>query len=373
MKYFNFLLVSAAIGQLSFGSSSLSAQGVTFAEICALETTVNCWGFESEAELFYTWFNTDEACVNDPFLNNHPNGNANHMNVTTKPTRDGRCIYPKRDQTYAASGTSSLKFVYNQPTGSNPSGNFSPNFKRTGEGSNATYVQFGKGGEFWVRFSMRQSQGLLDFNGLTEAGKTSALKRVIVHGFSSASSLEETIVDWKTHKIMRMYSDQGQEDYGAQDNIGCTVALKNDNFPSPPCRYMVANQWRSYQIHVIVADNAERNNGIVELYIDDEIIPIISISDSSMQPGKHPTDVGAPYPLQPLPYTETADWLQTNGYGKVTFTLFHTGKDAITIPASEAAMWIDDVVISKIRVPALDGTGTIDSVAPAEPADLTTQ
>ena len=195
---------------------STPAVSMNFDQVCALDTTVNCWGFEQETDMHYNWDRADAACDNDPFLSSHPNGRAKlpFTTATAKPARDGTCIYPKRDSTHASSGNHSLKFIYYQPTGSNPSGNFQAVFKHFGNDP-YTYAQFGKGGEFWVRFRMRQSQGLLDFYGTTPEGKKVAIKRMIIHGYSSSSSLEETLGDEVTgNKIMDMYSDSGNEHYG---------------------------------------------------------------------------------------------------------------------------------------------------------------
>jgi hypothetical protein len=269
----------------------------------------------------------------------------------------GICTYPERDATYEASGNYSLKFTVRSQSGQQNSGAFNPVFKRFGEPPNSTFAKFGPGGEFWVRFSMRQSNSLITtfFNGI--GGRATGTKRLIVHGLESSENLEETINDGFQRRVPQMYSDSGTEDYGIQDWIGCTFAQDPD-YPEPPCRRFIADIWRVYQVHVIVADNANKDNGIVELYLDDEKDPIIRVVDSNMS-GLQITES----------YTETALWDgKSNGYGKLTFTLFATNKDSSQVHP-EAYMWIDDVVISHTRVPPLNGS----TIRPNPPTALRVQ
>jgi len=367
IRYFLFISTFVA---LVVGPSPQHASAASFDEVCALASTVNCWGFEDESQLHYTW-QDNSACDQDPFLTNHPNGNESYSdgrlslgNTTTKVNQAGECIYPKRDNTHAASGNSSLKFKYHVNTGSNPSGNFNPVWKRLGTPGNYTFAHFGPGGEIWVRFSMRQSQGLIDMDALSDSGKKVALKRMWIGG-KGGSKINEVIVAETSAKVMAMYSNTGTEGYGIQDHIGCTSRdYKRLGYPEPPCRRMISEQWRTYQIHVIVADNEDFSNGVVELYLDDEPTPIIRVTDS---------DMSTPFKQPFLPYREDATWEDNNGYGQMTFSLFATSKsNNHPMPPGEAAMWIDDIVVSKVRVPALDGTTPIDSTPPAAPANLST-
>lgn len=345
-------------------SAPTAATAQTFEEICDLPSTVNCWGFESEDEMYYTW-PVGTSCDNDQFLQNHPNGrngfglDRRTLGNTAAKTDNlaGRCMYPRRDSTYSTSGNSSLKFTIPSQSGQQTSGFFNPVFKRLGPPGDYTFAKFGPGGEFWVRFSMRNSADLLTtfYEGI--GGSSTGTKRLIIHGLESSESLEETIVDQFQRRVPQMYSNSGTEDYGIQDYIGCTSSLAPD-YPEPPCRRFLSETWRTYQVHVIVADNPARNNGVVELYLDDEPDPIIRVTNSDMSGLE--IDV---------PYTETARWdYMSNGYGKLLFSLFATGKDANQVHP-EAHMWIDDVVISFSRVPEIGGT----TVRPNPPSNVTVE
>ncbi|MGI9302055.1 MAG: hypothetical protein ACR2RB_05015 [Gammaproteobacteria bacterium] len=359
----------AAICLTSTVFMSPAAFALTFDQVCALATTINCWDFENEDDLYYVW-PTDTSCDNDTFLQNHPNGrNGFGLDrqgskgdlIANTDNEAGACIYPARDGTFASSGNYSLKFTMPSQSGPETSGDFNPVFKRLGEPPDSTFARFGKGGEFWVRFSMRQSPELITTSIEASSGSFGGIKRIIVHGYRSSESLEETINDGFERRVPQMYSDSGTEDYGIQDAAGCGLRNPDEasSYPEPPCRRFKANVWRTYQIHVVVADNAEKDNGLVELYVDDEQQPIIRVTDSDMSGLE-----------QDEPYTEQAVWDDvTNGYGKLTFTLFSTNKDPAQIHP-EAYMWIDDVAISHVRVPLVTRSTTGDTARPDSPTGL---
>jgi hypothetical protein len=328
---------------------------------------VNCWGFESEAEMFYTWKGAGDA-----FLNAHQNGNndfgLDHQsrgNATASiENAAGRYVYPKRDPALSEfPGGTSLKFTMPSQSGPKTSGDFCPVFKqfRQTDGS-YVFARFGPGGEFWVRFAMNQSPELLTTMIRDESGGVSGfggVKRLIVHGESSSSNLEETIQDLFQRRLPQMYSDSGTEDYGVQNFIGCFNESPDvaASYTEPPCRKFKANQWVVYQMHVRVADNAQGNNGLVELYLEDEASPIIRVTNADQSSATG------------VPYAENTVWTSGDGYGKLSFTLFSTRKDQSQVHP-EAYMWIDNVVISKTRVPKLSASSSGDTLAPAAPTNL---
>lgn len=322
----------------------------TFEEVCALTTTVNCWGFEDDSELYYFW-----PGAGDAYLNNHVNGRHDFgLNrqtlgnvLSNADNAAGQYSYPLPDQSIAEfPGGRSLKFTMLSQSAQKVSGDFTPVFKRFGTPGNYRFVRFGPGGEFWVRFAMYQSPELLstvlrDGSG----GGFGGVKRLIIHGYESSENLEETIIDGWQRRLPSMYSDSGSEDYGVQNHIGCFPQNPDvaSSYSEPPCRKFQANVWQVYQVHVIVAPNG--NDGLVELYVDDEDEPIIRVTNANQS--------GATGPA----YTEDALLDVGNGYGKLSFTLFSTRKDETQVHP-EAFMWIDNVVISRTRVPALSGNGT---------------
>jgi hypothetical protein len=364
---------------VSFLSSTGPAIAMTFEEVCALSTTVNCWGFESESNLYYTW-PSGTSCDQDPFLQNHPNGKngfgldrqGSKGNTSARADNAaGECVYPKRDATHAASGQYSLKLRQPSQSSNGADGFFNPVFKRFGEPPNSTFARFGPGGEFWVRFAMRNSDEILSTvywaNGQGPGSNNGGIKRLIIHGYESSENLEETIVDSWHRRLPHMYSNSGTESYGVQDHIGCFEKDNNPaSYPEPPCRKFKANVWRVYQVHVIVGSATDPSNckslgtctGVVELYLDDEPDPIIRITNAD-----HHTATGPAY-------SETALWDGiSNGYGKLSFTFFATNKDPNQVHP-EGIVWYDDVVVSHVRVPPITQSAT---VRPNPPSNLIVQ
>lgn len=339
--------------------------GDTFESVCSLPTTVNCWGFEDDRELYYYW-----PGAGDSYLNSHVNGRHDFGldrqtlgNVlSNRDNAANQYVYPIPDQALSEfPGGRSLKFTMLSQSAQKVSGDFTPVFKRIGSSGNYRFARFGPGGEFWVRFAMYQSPDLLS-NVLRDesGGGFGGVKRLIIHGYESSENLEETIIDGWQRRLPSMYSDSGSEDYGVQNHIGCFPQNPDvaSSYTEPPCRKFRANEWQVYQVHVIVAPNG--TDGLVELYVDDETDPIIRVTDADQSSATGPA------------YTENALLDQGNGYGKLSFTLFSTRKDQSQVHP-EAYMWIDNVVISHTRVPRLTGNGNGGMVRSEPPEDLQAQ
>ena len=381
----------AAICSLAIATGTVhAATPLTFAQTIALPGTLSGWDFETpgygvEADLYYGPAGSDNPTL-DSFLSNHPNGYPNNggfsmqtnFNVSvTDSTGDGNPLYPVRDGTVSEfPGGTSMKFTIKGASYQKAGGDFIIPFKRTGTEGNYKFAQFGPGGEFWVRFAMREDQQLLstsDFYIRSGGGHQGGVKRLIVHGTVSAGSLEETIQDTNQRRIPQMYSDAGNEFYGAQDFLGCyeNDSVTPDNFnsplnyPEPPCRQFKADTWTTYHVHVKVADNAAKNNGLVELYVNDETSPIIKVTNSDHS-GTSITQ----------PYIETGTWDTSGndekGYGKLSFTLWATNK----VPSSgipDAHMWIDNIIVSKVRAAPLIASGSGDVLKPDPPTGVSAQ
>jgi cysteine-rich repeat protein len=165
------------------------------------------------------------------------------------------------------------------------------------------------------------------------------------------------------------------------------------------CRPFLEEQWRTYQVHVIVADSTTKycydgdgdssndsvnpdgtcvdngdctsgsclcgSNGTVELYIEDEATPVISVTDAKMQ--VNPDCSGL---ITGGKTTGNFDDPVLDAYFQTSFTFFATGKSSgFTHPA--ASVWYDNFMISDVMIPALDedtstgpspcGDGVIDA------------
>lgn len=385
------LLGAAIIAGMISAAHGVKAQ--TIEEIGALPTTILWWDFETpghgaETDLYYGRAGSHNPQP-DSFLTNHPNGYPNNFgldlqtigNVTVTASSPDGPTYPVRENVFSEFGNgTSMKFTLKGNATEKASGDLILPFKRFGsQANNYTFAQFGPGGEFWVRFALRQDQQLISpttfFSRLSDGGHQSGIKRILVHGSASSGSLEEAIQDTSQRRIPQMYSDSGYEHYGAQDFIGCsendsaTPDNFNDpaNYPEPPCRRFKADMWTSYQIHVVVADNAQKNNGLVELYLDDEPSPIIRVTNADHS-GLSITQ----------PYIENGTWDSSGndekGYGKLTFTLFSTDK-APKAGIPDGHMWIDNIVVSRTRVPKItvSGTSPNDTLSPSAPSNVSAQ
>jgi hypothetical protein len=243
-------------------------------------------------------------------------------------------------------------------------GGFNPVFKRIGDPPNSTFVRIGPGGEFWVRFAIRQNDAMLktvyNRKGGGPKSNNGGTKKIIVHGHSPSGELEETVVDGWHRRVPQMYSNGGNEHYGVQDYIGCTEnnTFNRDynhpsNYPEPPCWKFKANRWQVFQVHVIAASASDPDNcrslrrctGIVELYVDDQPTPVIRVLNAD-----HHTATGPPY-------SDTSLWDGvSDGYGQLTITFYATNKDPDQVHP-EGIVWYDDIVVSRVRVPPLTGPG----------------
>lgn len=359
MRFSKIVPALAALAILIIPAPSVFAQGMTFEEVCALPTTVNCWGFEDDSQIFYGY--ADQICRDDPYLANHPNGNNNEPGVNANAKHyvaGNECIYPKRTSQVSASGGWSMKCRF--PGQINNPCSFFPLFKTIdtdGTKSGLRFANYGVGGEFWVRFSMRQDDTMLQFS----------QKRFILSGRATAANLEETIVASGDpgRLVALMYSNIGQENYADGFGNDCYKKWNQNRDLVAPCRLMVANKWEIYELHIKVADNPSQDNGLVELYIDGEAEPVMRITDSDMKAG------------QQEPYREDLTWNQLisrdmRGYHKLNFTLYsnHQNDNAVH---PEGAMWIDDVVISTVRAAPINGSGVSDFSPPAAPSNLQSQ
>jgi len=235
-----------------------------------------------------------------------------------------------------------------------------------------------RGGELWIRFSIRQNRALVDFDldnpwPLSRGGdilkpwktfpcdsslplaednkcKVTAIKRFIVEG--QKADITEVMTDAGMVRQPNIYGvgGAGQENSAPDQNH--------------PLRNLVFDRWQTYQVHIKVADNADYSNGILELYIDDNPDPVIQDLSRSNSPGSST--------IQPAPYTEDAD-LGLKGYASIAFTLFTTDMIGGQVNVlGEGAMWIDDLIVSRVRVPPLVGSSG-DATIPKPPTDLSVQ
>ena len=390
-------LILSLLGLLYIGPSHAE----TFDQLCATvpgtdkfdpdhyinSDIINCWGFENEtstnSDMYIGWKSAsprDSKCADDPGIKSHPNynmsGKSDGRNVpplrnTTANYNEAhqKCYYPIVDDTLASSGSKSLKLRY--PELMNNPGEFQPFFKVNKVNGQYEILQVGRGGEIWIRFSMRQDQNLLRY-----AWKQ---KRFIASAWSQSFNLEETLTASAATQtanpenlIPFMYSDSGNEHYAGdfgpfnrpQGQKSCASRFRDnkDQTLTEPCRLMVPNVFEVYEIQIVGATNANLDNGRVRLYVNGRLV--MDVDDSDMGS----LDLTQPYRL--LQESGDTSWYQNNdGYSRMSFTLYSNHKNDDS-QHPEAAMWIDDVIVSTKRMPAIDGTNVADLVAPDSPTEL---
>ena len=198
------------------------------------------------------------------------------------------------------------------------------------------------------------------------------MKRLIVHGANSSPGSQGpqfVTLDAYQRRLPQAYSASGTQDLGIQNNVGCTSA-QGPSYPEPPCVRYRKDQWMVFQLHVIVASNAAKDNGLFELFVDDSTTPIVR----STNVWQAQLNQGSPPFATQVPYEENAKWDPTGnvegGFGKFSFTLFST--NAISEPRTPAHMWVDNVVISKTRVPPISSTAA-NPDTPRAPGNLSVQ
>src|SRR5687768_10384501 len=202
------IALAAATGLVAPGVSPAQAP-MTIDAVCALSTTVNCFDFDTAGRgtnapglnsLYYKTMNGPVDNLSDPdgYLRSLPNGYNNGFgsdrqslgNVTAVQSSAGspRYYYPKISSDQAEfPGGASLKFTMPTRSGSDNSGYWEPVFKRLPDGSGGyRFAQFGPGGEFWVRFAMRQDSNLITTQIRATNGGFGGVKRLIVHGEGSS-------------------------------------------------------------------------------------------------------------------------------------------------------------------------------------------
>lgn len=323
----------------------------TFEQICARDASgypadpdiVNCWGFESENDFVYHDPQGPSSPCVDPstgkhILADHPNGYINPTPMQNANINPATCLYPTRVTEHATSGNYSLKVVQIDEGGANSGGTFHPYFKHyIGSDGRRKIAGFGAGGDIWIHWRYRQNSGLFNYH---------SKRFMVTHEGSSFEDVlgayggNGTIGD-PPYRYVCAYNNKGSYTFGCSDT-----------------KFYEANKWHTFVMHVKIPDNADLNNGEFDLYMDDELI--ISRQNTPMR------GVGL---FQP--YSDDIDWETDHGIGallRLDFLLFENGKTGVgTRPLG--AMWIDDVIVSKKRLPTVIPEG--GAVGPQNPSNLT--
>jgi hypothetical protein len=311
---------------------------------------VNCWGFESESEIFYHDRNDDTCANTDSFLANHVNGHRNGSPGANASVNTQTCLYPKIDNSISTSGNGSLRIIQvDDPLGDdNSAGTFYP-YMRQYRDANGVWKHdaFGRGGEFWVHWRYRQDAGLFNYGAkrfmVTEHG--SSFEQVLT-AFADAN-MKFPAAPGEPYKYICSYSMKGQHGHGCSST-----------------KFYEANKWHKIEMHVKVPSALGANDGIYEVFVDGERV-IHSTDATSIDRG---IDINEPYVVGLDNATTYAN--QTYAYFRLDFLLFENGKFQHNPPRPQGSMWIDDIVVSRTRIANLVESGTI---TPKPPTRLDTQ
>src|SRR5574341_1318539 len=143
-------------------------------------------------------------------------------------------------------------------------------------------------------------------------------------------------------KIPCMYGQQGTDDYGIQDVLGCSGPVGwsyRNNYTEPPCKLFIADQWQEFtgRIDVIGSPNAASSR--VRLWVNGTLA--IDKTNAHVNWGAG----------------------DGNGIGAFLFTLFATNLSPASATSTGYA-WIDDLLISTQPI-AMTGAG--GGTAPSAP------
>lgn len=288
-----------AVALLSAGCAAPLDDGglapANFAIRCAGPGVIQCFGFDSQAEI------------------------APHIAC------GAAC--PERDAAIAASGSGSLRMTIPSKSPADTSGAFRLNFTpgTTHGGADAAYpVQFGEGEEFFVQWRQRFSQHFLETYYRRGAGWKQA---IVGEGdrpgvrVSSCTQLEIVVQNNFLRGYAQLYHSCGGKD-GRYAGILEDAALD-----------YVADEWMTFQLHVRIGswyqnDRNYRGDSLIELWVGRE-------GETSRRV------VSADYDL--------ANENPAAKYGKIWLLPYHSRKDPTQVHPT-AYTWYDELVISRRRI-----------------------
>jgi hypothetical protein len=377
--YEYFVLAFDAAGNQSPQSTSVTVEvktntnqggsvfdGSNFSTRCQDVNVVRCFGFDSQAE-------TDPHIM-PPWRNRLTGVKLGVVDTSIK-----------------ASGSGSLRFDIPSNVDADTSGTFWLNF------SDDLSVQFGEGDDFYIQWRQRFSPELIDTlfyrspiaNEVLAGGwKQAIIGQGDVPGkfVGSCTPMELVLQNSDQRGFPQMYHSCGAKDGQYQglniptdndwlfqwDGIeGCARSLMFSNTDQPwnkrftpplgPCMGYRPNEWMTFQVHVHVGtwyknDKNYHRDSAVEVWAAYEGQPSVKIINKTG------------YDLVNCAAGDTNCLNDPSvKYGKIWLLPYHTGKSADqTHPP--AAMWFDELIISRSKIP--DPPSTATSTAPAPPTNL---
>jgi hypothetical protein len=359
------IAITGTAGQVAQTASftfTVSSVNASFTEKCNQAGNLNCFGFDNGSGLYYTW-PTGTVC-DSAFTGqtNYPFGSSRSgPGNTAAVVQNGLCVYPQIDTTNSHSGGGSLKFTIPSNSSANSSGFFTELFKRNADGTFPVIAPGSSSGNvLYFQFYQKFDSNFLSTDFQCLGGTCGGWKQAIWYGNppngASASSLEVTMNDGYQRGVPQMYGQQGNDDYGVENIIGCTYGKATSlggsgsgfnsqpNFAAPlnpNCAHFVADQWMEFTGRIEVRGNPNDAASRVELWVNGQLV----------------IDYGF----------ARINWEGTdgNGLGQFQLTPYHTNKDPNQAHPT-GYTWYDDVVISTQPIPMINGAiPTPDTTPPA--------
>jgi hypothetical protein len=301
---------------------------------------------------------------------------------------------PVLDRVVRASGASALKFTIPTNSPENMAGSFNLNFTpgSTPFGPGPYPAQFGQGEQFFIQWRMRFSPEFLTTNYRATDGRGTGPKLMIVGTGDqpgipaySCTGIDLVVMSPSARPgvpmVPQMYHSCGAKDSqyeGLTEGVirpGQTTgdfrlqnAIRNPAAPTdvttnclwtqpgvPPCAGLKPDQWMTFQLRVKVGTwyrntRQYRHDSEVQLWLAEAGKPSRLILD--YRPAADPA-CHAAYPTRSVPPCQTGYDLWGDGiqkFGKLWFTPYMTGKDPTQVHPT-AYVWVDDVIISRNRIP----------------------
>jgi hypothetical protein len=337
------------------------ADAQDFQTKCQGPGVIGCWGLDSPSELFYNWPTGTVCDAAFAGKTNHPFGlNRLGPGNTAAAIQNGQCVFPVIDTSIKQSGAGSLKFTIPSNSGANSSGFYSEVFKRL-PGGGFAYIGPGSplGNVFYFQFYQRFDPNFVSIN-YQCAGGCGGWKQMIWYGNpplgSSSSSIEVTHNNGWQRDVPQMYGQQGHDDYGIEDAVGCTsqkagslqsgyASRPNYRAPlNPTCKHYIPDTWMEFTGRVEIRGSSNAPASRVQLWVDGTLV--IDYGSAKVAWGDSDGD----------------------GFGSFQVTPYHTNKDSSQVHPV-GFTWIDSIIVSTQPIPM----GGVVSVAPSPPSILIVQ
>jgi hypothetical protein len=342
---------SASASRTAPFNLTVSPVNASFAEKCSQFGVLSCFGFDNASSLYYTW-PTGTIC-DSAFAGQN---NYDFGRTRTGPgnaaavVQNGACVFPQIDPNGPHSGAAALKLTIPSQSGPDSGGFFSEPFKRTADGT-FPYIAPGSpnGNIAYFQFYQKFDSNFANTNFRCVSGECGGWKQSIWYGDppngSSSSSIEVTLFNGWQRDVVQMYGQQGFDDYGIQDIIGCTYAKatvqggSGSGFDSrlnysapvnPSCVHYAVDQWMEFTGRIEIRGESNAAASRVQLWVNGQLV----IDNPHAR-----INWGGP---------------EGKGLGQFLLSPYHTNKDPNQVH-SEGHTWYDDVIVSTEPIPMVNG------------------